>query len=312
MSSAGESPLTDRKEAVIIVNPVAHNAPKPKSLKAVDEWLREQGWRVQWRETAGRGDAISLAARAADERVPLVFVCGGDGTLSEAANGLAGSETALSVIPAGTVNIWAREAGLLKKPLEAVRLAVLGERRKVDLGRADSRYFLLMAGYGVDAAIAANVSPRVKGRLGATAYVLSALRELFRFRGSAIQMLLDGQAISADVLMLVAGNTRNYAGLVEITPTAKADDGLLDVCVYTGRGMRDLLLHGIRTVVRRHRGSKKVLYRRVKRLEMQWEKPLPVQLDGDPYPESPTLVTVAPAALWVMVPKWFRSPLFSD
>jgi len=259
MRSAGESQLTDRKEAVIIVNPVAHNAPKPKSLKAVDEWLREQGWRVQWRETAGRGDAISLAARAAEEGMPLVFVCGGDGTLSEAANGLAGSETALAVIPAGTVNIWAREAGLLKKPLEAVQLAIQGQRRKVDLGRADSRYFLLMAGYGVDAAVVGNVSPRVKGRLGATAYVLSALRELFRFRGSAIQMLLDGEAVGADVLMLVAGNTRKYAGLVEITPTAKADDGLLDVCVYTGRGMGDLLLHGIRTVVKRHRGSKKVL-----------------------------------------------------
>jgi diacylglycerol kinase family enzyme len=76
--------------------------------------------------------------------------------------------------------------------------------------------------------------------------------------------------------------------------------------------MGDLLLHGIRTVVRRHRGSKKVLYRRVKRLELTWEKPLPAQLDGDPYPESPTLVTVAPAALWVVVPKGFKSPLFSD
>src|SRR5439155_1149464 len=130
----------ERREVVVIVNPAAHNAAKRKALAAANEWLRDHGWKAEWAETSEAGEAKAVAAMAAEHRVPLVFVCGGDGTLNEAVNGLAGSETAVSVIPSGTVNLWAREMGLLKKPAEAVRLAVQGVRRRIDLGRAGSRY----------------------------------------------------------------------------------------------------------------------------------------------------------------------------
>jgi diacylglycerol kinase family enzyme len=110
--------------------------------------------------------------------------------------------------------------------------------------------------------------------------------------------------------MLVAGNTRNYAGLVEITREAQVDDGLLDVCVFQGKGTVDIILHVLRTLFRRHVKSKKVLYRKVRRLEMDWEGPLPAQLDGDAYELSPTEVEVVPAVLWVAVPRGVRSPLF--
>src|SRR2546426_10051145 len=137
----------ESKEAVVIVNPTAHNAAKRKALSAADGWLREHGWKAEWAETSGAGDATTAAAKAAERRVPIVFVCGGDGTLNETVNGLAGSETAVSVIPSGTVNLWAREAGLLRKPSEAVQRGVDGVRRRVDLGLAGSRYFLSMAGF---------------------------------------------------------------------------------------------------------------------------------------------------------------------
>ncbi len=300
-----------RRETLVIVNPAARNLPGRRRLEEADRWLRDHGWRVEWAETASPGEATGLAARAAEGELPLLFVCGGDGTLSEAANGLAGSGTALAVIPAGTVNIWAKEVHIPRKPLEAVRLAVGGERRRVDLGRAGERYFLLMAGYGLDGAIARRVSHKVKGRLGATAYAIAAVRESLRYRGSPVRLRLDEEECEGEVLMLVAGNTRNYAGLAEVTPGALADDGLLDVCVYQGRGTLDIALHAARTALRRHRRSRKVLYRRVRRLEMEWAEPLLVQLDGDSYGESPTTVTVAPSALWVAVPKGAKLPLLS-
>ena len=128
------TPFDAGKEALIIVNPASRSRPKAARLQEAEDWLAEQGWRVARQETEGRGDAITIAGRAAESGVSLVFVCGGDGTLNEAANGLAGSETALAVIPAGTVNIWAREAGLNKKPLEAVQLAAEGERFRLDPG----------------------------------------------------------------------------------------------------------------------------------------------------------------------------------
>jgi diacylglycerol kinase family enzyme len=112
--------------------------------------------------------------------------------------------------------------------------------------------------------------------------------------------------------MLVAGNTRNYAGLVEITREAQADDGLLDVCVYEGKGTVDIVLHVLRTLLRRHLRSRKVTYRKVKRLEFARGEPPPAQLDGDEFEQSPAVVEVAAGALWVAVPKGVSSPLFRD
>lgn len=300
------------KETLVIVNPTAHNVPPRKRLDEADDWLRAEGWRVDWRETEGPGGATDLAAGAAERRLPLVFVCGGDGTLNEAANGLAGSDTALAPIRAGTVNVWAKEIGIPRRPVAAVKAAVEGEHRRIDLGRAGERYFLLMAGYGLDGAIARRVRLGLKTRLGAATYAIAAVREALRYRSSPVTVRFDGEEHAAEVLMLVAGNTRNYAGLVEITRQAQVDDGLLDVCVFQGKGTLDIVLHALRTLLRRHLRSKKVLYRKARRLQLAWDEPLPVQLDGDAYELSPTAVEIVPGALWVTVPKGVRSPLFRD
>ncbi len=301
----------DRREALVVVNPAAHNLPKQKHLDEAGRWLAENGWSVRWQQTAKRGHAASLASGAADSRTPLLIVCGGDGTLSEAANGLAGSETTLAVIPAGTVNLWAREVGLMKKPLEAVRAAVEGDRRQMDLGLAGNRYFMMVAGFGIDAFATHIVSAGVKGRVGAAAYALASLRAALQYRGARVSVTLDGETLSDSVLMLVAGNTRNYAGLTQITPEAIADDGYLDICIYRGGGKLDIAFHAVRTLLRRHRRSKKVLYRRTRRLHIAADEPLPLQLDGDPCAESATDVSVAPKALWVAIPTGLKSPLFS-
>lgn len=301
----------ERKEALIIVNPKAHNAPRRRYLRDATEWLETLGWTVAVVETSAAGDATGLAAAAAERQLPLVIVCGGDGTLSEAVNGLAGTETALSVIPAGTVNLWAREIHMLKPPLDAARLAVTGEQRTIDLGRAGERYFLLMASYGVDASITGHVSTRVKGYMGAAAYGVAAAREALTFRPVPIEVTLDDEVRWMQTLMVLAGNTQIYAGFTKIATDAKVDDGLLDVCIYQGRGKPEILAHATRTLFRQHRRSRNVVYRKVKRLHLAWERPLPLQLDGDPYPESPSEITVAPASLKVMIPRGIKTSLFS-
>lgn len=308
-----QEPLpVEGREALIIVNPVAHNLPGKRRRREADAWLREHGWRTEWVETERPGHATELAARAAERGTPLVIVCSGDGTLNEAANGLAGSATALGTIPAGVTNLWAREVGLLKKPAEAVQLMVEGERRRIDLGKAGSRYFMMLASFGIDAQVVRKVSPRVKGRLGAAAYAISAAREALTYRSSRVILRLDGEERTAQALMVLAGNTRIYAGVTKITPDARADDGLLDVCVYEGSGRLDILLHAARTILRIHRKSRKVLYRRVRRLELAWETPMPLQVDGDAVGESPAEVEVVPGALWVAVPAGVKAAIFSE
>ena len=131
-----------------------------------------------------------------------------------------------------------------------------------------------------------------------------------RWQPKPIAVRIDGVERQLDVLMAFVGNTRMYAGITQITPTAIVDDGKLDVCIYAGRGRADLLFHAARTLLQLHRRNKKVIYRRAKRVEFDWLDPLPVQLDGDPLDYCPSEVHVEPGVLWVAVPAGLTTPLF--
>jgi diacylglycerol kinase (ATP) len=301
----------ERREAVIILNPAAHNLPAKNRLQEASDWLTAQGWHVRWEETDGPSAATRLAARAAARKVPLVIACGGDGTVNEIANGLVGSPSTLGVIPGGTSNLWAREIDLDKRPLEAVQRMVFGERRLIDTGKTGGRHFVLFAGFGIDAAVTQTVPLRVKSRVGAAAYAFSAARQAMRWRGRPIAVRIDGVERWLNVLEAFIGNTRLYAGITKITPYAIADDGKLDVCIYSGRGKRDIVFHAARTLMQMHHNSPKVTYGRASKIEFAWEHPLPAQVDGDPLADCPSEITVAPLSLSVAAPAGFASPMLS-
>ena len=301
------------KSALVIINPVSPNLPSRGHLREAAAWVKAQGWRLDWAFTRWAGEATRIAGRAVSEGRDLVVVCGGDGTISEAINGLAGTQTPLAVIPAGTANVWAKEVGLPRRPLDALQVALHGQARRMDLGRAgagqERRYFFLMAGVGLDGQIAASLPLEVKRYLGATAYAVTAVRESLRFRGQQVRILLDGEPCETHLLMMLVGNTRNYAGVAQVTARACANDGLLDVCLFPGEGPLDIIAHTLRVLAKAHLRASPVLYRRVRRVELPEESVLPVQLDGDFCPAYPTVFEVVPDALTVMLPR--RSlPLF--
>lgn len=301
--------------ATVIVNPISPNLPSRRHLREAASWLRSQGWQADWAITRSPGDATAMAARAAQEGCPLVVVCGGDGTLNEAVNGLAGSQTSLAVIPAGTANVWAKEVGIPRQPIAALEVAIRGQARRMDLGRAsapsgeEGRYFFLMAGLGLDGQIGASLPLNVKRYVGATAYAITAVSESLRYQGQRVKLIIDDEPLDTRLLMMVVGNTRNYAGVTQVTSRAYADDGLLDACIFQGRHTLDIILHTLRVAAQAHLRASPVLYRRMRRLEVHSETPLPVQLDGDFCPGCPTVFEVVPAALTVMVAQK-KLPLF--
>lgn len=311
MSDIEAPDVLKRREALVIVNPVAHNAPGRKRLSEANAYLKEKGWSVEWTWTSKSGDATEIAARAASQKVPLVLVCAGDGTLNEAVNGLTGSGTAVSVIPSGTSDLWAREAGIPRKPIDAVRILEKSEPHTVDVGLAGDRHFLLMASFGLDASIIQNTSTWLKHKIGASAYAVAAIKELLRYKGRSGLVHLDNEALNTNALMVLAGNAQRYAGVTKITPHAKIDDGFLDVCVYQGQGSGDILVHVVRTMLRLHLRSKKTVLRRVKKLRLEFDIPLPLQVDGDHWPGLHSEVSVVPGALFVMVPNKVKHRLLS-
>lgn len=305
------------RRALFIVNPVARGIPASGKLEMAAAWLESRGWQATLEPTGGPGHAAALAREAAESRCDVVVACGGDGTINEIVNGLAGSECALAVIRGGTANVWAKEVDVPRDPLAAVRLVSDGRRRRVDLGMVEGdnsrrRFFLLMAGVGLDGFIVRRVPERWKQRLGAASYVLYGLRESLRFRPEKASLLVDGEAVTGDLMWLLAANTRSYGGVINVARDALADDGLLDVFVFLGRGVRQTFAHGLRILRSSYEGAENVVRRRAASIDISAPAALDCQVDGEFLDFAPRAIRVAPLALAVMLPATGGSALFSD
>ena len=296
------------KRALVIVNPAARGAPKLERLRKAVSSIA--GWESTLEPTTAAGHATELAREAAQRGVDAVVACGGDGTMNEVANGLARSETAMATVRGGTANVWAKEIGAPKDVDEAVRVLENGELRSMDLGLAGDRHFLLMAGIGFDASIVQRVSPRLKRWSGALAYAVPSVLRAFGHRSINADLVVDAEALATPLYWLLLGNTRNYGGVLNLTHQAKADDGLLDICLLQHGGLPRIAWLALWALLKRHQDRAEVVFRTASMIEIRTPG-LPVQLDGDYFGETPMTFGVAPNALRVMVPRGQASALFS-
>lgn len=313
-SMAEQHGTNARREALhgtLIHNPIAGPKIVSANLSAAHALFAQRGWMLRVEETARPGDASVLARAAAERGDDMVIVAGGDGTINEAIQGLAGTATALGVLPFGTVNLWAREIGLPAHPVAAAAALAAGVIRSVDLGRAGDRFFLLMAGAGFDGAVTGLVEPRLKRAMGRWAYVFAAARLALRYGGAEATLEMDHNTVRCRLLLAVIGNTRLYAGQFTMAASALADDGMLDVVVVPGRRLWQALPLLLPLLLRRHPIQSGVLYYRTQHLRITASEPLPVQADGDYIGATPLDFGVSPAALRVIVPRVARTPLFS-
>ncbi len=295
--------------AIVISNPAARNHTDAASLDDALSVARAAGWDVTLAPTTHAGHAMELARAAAAQGVDAVIAHGGDGTVNEVANGLAGTRTALAVLPAGTANIWAKETAMERQPRAAMRQIVGGARRRIDLGRAGERYFLLMAGIGLDAVVIPRVGRDMKRRLGAASFPLMGARTALGTKPWSVDMRIDGDAANPSLYWMVIGNTRSYGGLTKIARRAIADDGALDAVVMRRGGAHRLVRDGVMLLLGRHERSPNIGYTRARTIEIATPG-VPVQVDGELCGETPMRFEVAPDVLDVIVPADLHTPLF--
>lgn len=223
-----------RAPAVLIVNPYAGRL-SDSDREIVIAALKAR-FAIEGFATTGRGSGIDVARKAADAGAPLVIAFGGDGHVNEVVNGLAGTDTALAIVPGGTMNVFARSLGVPTDAMAAVNSLhshVAEAPRFVSLGRMDERYFTFSAGCGFDAEAAELVErdyPK-KRRFGEIFFYWSAFRVLtgsYRHRNPG--MTLEGSFGRVPVAMAVACNTGPYAYLgnrtINLAPNVKLDRGL--------------------------------------------------------------------------------------
>jgi diacylglycerol kinase (ATP) len=291
--AAAETP----KHARIILNPQAGHAEDISAVQAARALWEARGWQVDWYTTEYAGHAIALAREAAAAGCDLVVAAGGDGTVNEVVNGIAGTRTALAALPFGTGNVWVRETKLPLRPEAAAAALLDGAPYALDLGQAGSRYFLLMAGVGFDASVTRSVRPELKRRLGIMAYLVQALTIARDVRGTRARIVLDGRPVKGHVLMVVIGNSRLYGGYVQITHHASLTDGLLDVAVIKGLNARAAPIHILSILLRRYHFNPDLTYYRACEISVTGSAPLDVQVDGDPIGVTPMNFRVVPGAL---------------
>jgi YegS/Rv2252/BmrU family lipid kinase len=296
--------------ALLIRNPVARHRLSDVELAAIQVTADAAGWQLETVATARAGDATDLARQAAERGTEIVIVHGGDGTLNEVINGLTHTETAVAVLRGGTANVWAKETGTHKDPVQAMRAIVAGERRRIDLGRANGRYFVLMCGLGLDGAIVDRVGKRMKQRFGALAYIVAGVRTALGTKPWAANVDIDGTPAETALFWLLAGNTRSYGGVVQLTHRALIDDGLLDIAIMQRGNALRLLRDGLLVLLSRHERSPNVAYTRSARIEITTPA-IPYQLDGEPCGYSPLTIECVPRALTVITPRTLTSPLFT-
>jgi diacylglycerol kinase (ATP) len=290
------------KYARIILNPLAGQAAQIVEVQRARALWEAHGWTVEWCVTQYAGHAIELAREAAAAGCDLVVAAGGDGTVNEVVNGIARTSAALAVLPIGTGNVWVRELKLPLRPEAAAAALLDGEPYTLDLGQANDRYFLLMAGVGFDASVVRRTPPALKRRLGVIAYVIQGFTIARDIRGTRVRIELDGRPITGRILMVLISNSRLYGGFVQITHHANVTDGLLDVAVIKGQDARSAPLHLLSIFLRRHHFDPDLLYYRAREVTVSGPVPLDVQVDGDTIGRTPMTFRVVPGALRAWLP----------
>jgi diacylglycerol kinase (ATP) len=293
--------------AILISNPKTgrYASRRFRPIQQTVSQLKSLGLDVELRLTTRPHEAIEIAARAARNGSSDVFVAGGDGTINEVIQGLAGTNARLGIIPRGTANVLARELGLPLDEQEAAAVAARGKSRRIHLGLAIdetnnvSRHFALMAGIGLDASIVRDVRPRLKKRIGKGAFWISGLSHLASWSPHPFTLEIDGREYAGTFAAI--GKAPRYGGDLAITPGARLDKPEFEVCIIeTSNRFRYLRLLSYAMRAGMPRDNPAVRFVKTKRVLARGDAP--VQIDGELIGSLPMRFEIAPHSLEVIVP----------
>jgi len=329
-------------QAELIYNPQAGQVIVRHELEDAVTFLGRYGWTVVWQETTKPAEATELARHAVRRGAKVIIAAGGDGTVSEIANGLLDTDVALGVLPVGTTNSWALQMGIpalnplvpgksvvklvadveerIAHPLlanyyrrvllNAAKVLVEGHTVRVDLGKAAGHYFLMWAGIGLDAAVVESVALKEKRALGSWAYLLTTIAAAKGYSSIDVWLNLDGKVIKVNTPLIVVSNIQLYGGVMRIGAKACVNDAKLDVCIFKGDGFFTFVQHAVKVLSHKHLQDPKIEYYQSSEIVVESARSLPVHMDGEPFTETPVAIRAVPSALKVIVPRNAPGDLF--
>ena len=272
-----------------IVNPEAGKGDGKKVFAALERELKERDVSYRTVVTTGPGDATRAAAEAS---TPVVVSVGGDGTLNEIANGMAGTARSLGIIPAGSGNDFIKSVGVPRRPGDALQVVLTGKPRPVDVGtvrctvekegggNSVPRLFVNGVGVGFDAAVAART--REIPLLGGTAlYLVAVFQTLGRYTAPVFRMEGEHVRRNAPALLIAIGNGTCAGGGFYLTPDASVDDGMLDICAVDDKNVLEILKLMPRVMRGKHHDVPGVKFFRDNRFTIDADAQFYVHADGE-------------------------------
>lgn len=267
-----------RKHLAMIIH--GSRAERPDVRNLID-WVRAKGHVVEPHVTLEKGDATAMAAAAARGGVDVVIAMGGDGTVNEVVNGLDGLDTPLGIIPLGTANDFAAQAGIPADADHAMDVILHRKPVRIDTATLNGRRFLNASTGGVGAAATAETPPDAKESLGPMAYAITGVRKFAELAPYRASFRGNEFAFDGEFLMFAVGVTRASGGGTLVTPNASVTDGLLDVCIVQAMGRADFARLVLKVKRGEHLGEPGVIYAQLPAIRVVSATPLSVNVDGE-------------------------------
>ncbi|QWU16934.1 diacylglycerol kinase [Paenibacillus sophorae] len=272
------------KTARLIYNPTSGREEMRRRLADILDRLDQGGIEATTHATTGEGDATAAAADAVNRGYDLIIAAGGDGTLNEVVNGMAEKPNLppLGVLPLGTTNDFARAMGIPKHWEESCDLIIQQQSRLIDLGKANDRYFINIAGGGTLTELTYEVPSRLKTMMGQLAYYLKGIEKMASLSPTELVIRASGQELIHDEFMLfLIANTNSVGGFEKLAPDARIDDGLFDVIALKKCNLAELIRLVTLALRGEHLQDKKVVYFRTNEMEVTSPGHVQLNLDGE-------------------------------
>ena len=298
---------------LVIVNPASGRPDGGVGWRAIEDALRRAGvaFDLIHTEQPGHGEELARAALLQGRR--HIAVAGGDGSVNEVVHGIMNAaftdthDVTLAVIPTGTGNDWSRSLGIPRDPAGIARAIAGGRTMLHDVGAIDfpgrnlpRRWFINVAGAGYDAYVTERVPRPVPSAL---TYLGIALRGLAEYRAPRFSITTaDGAHIAGPMLLAFVANAQYCGNRMQVAPTARMDDGLLDVLAVRELSLLQALPKLAKLYGGRILGDPAVQHLRSARVRIETDPPAVIQADGQIVGETPAEFSLLPQALRVIVP----------
>lgn len=295
------------KKARLIYNPSSGREIVRRRLPDILELMESAGYETSCHATKGPDDATQEASRAVTRGYDAIIAAGGDGTIYEVVNGMAGHKArpTLGIIPCGTTNDLARALGIPKSVTRSCGIIKQGKKRKIDLGKINDRYFINIAGGGSLTDLTYEVPSKLKTMLGQLAYYVKGLEKLPSLHPIRVKLEnRKGVLLDEEIMIFLIANSRSVGGFEKLAPDANLSDGKLDVIVVKKANIADIIRLATQAIRGEHIKDPLVAY-----FQTDYLKATPLgaelvqlNLDGELGGQLPCVVEALPGHIEMFVP----------